>query len=119
MYDTETLDKQIDQLSEVIEKVHTKVVYILDLDKDPRGRIAIAEFIQAYANLHRTLLDVKRHKDELPQWEVLVEQKRRMLSEESSVDLFELQKALQQLNMLSTGKCTPVDSTTESNKNSI
>jgi uncharacterized membrane protein YheB (UPF0754 family) len=101
----EKLQKQLESLDKVTSLLHEKLVQWISRDTDPRYKVALAEMIRSYVQLHEASLSVKKELLDIPIRELSLQQKRQQLDallESNKIDVFVLQRALQALEAKTT-----------------
>ena len=89
-----TLEKQQASVEEIAELLHNYLREILQRSRDPRHRISVAELVNSYANIHRTLLDISKTISDLPAKEIELERKKKEVEHDEDLDVLKLQRLL-------------------------
>jgi len=95
-----SLQQQLQHLSQVSDLLHQKLVFWITKDTDPRSKVALAEMIKSYVQLHEATLSVKKEIVDIPMKEIMLKHKEEqldLLHESSKLDVFALQRILQVL----------------------
>jgi len=95
-----SLQQQLQHLSQVSDLLHQKLVFWITKDTDPRSKVALAEMIKSYVQLHEATLSVKKEIVDIPMKEIMLKHKEEqldLLHESSKLDVFTLQRILQVL----------------------
>ena len=88
------LEKQQTKVEEIAELLHDYLREILQRSRDPRHRISVAELVNSYANVQRTLLDISKTISDLPTKEIELERKKKEVEQGEDLDILKLQKLL-------------------------
>jgi len=96
------------EILEILKLLHSNLIRVLSQNNDPRGRMALAELLQSYANLQRTILDIGKHKTDIVAKAIDLTRKLKEIDvlNSTNLDIFKIQKVLLGAGLLSSTNFT-------------